>query len=94
MIPSISGNLASHQRLGSKAVYTGKQGRETSAELEIMMTKPETLFEQASYDLNKFRERRMAERRAIARDTPDRRRQADSAAQHESSQKDAGHQSS
>ncbi|RZI41397.1 hypothetical protein EGT07_17560 [Herbaspirillum sp. HC18] len=39
------------------------------------MTKPETLFEQASYDLNKFRERRMAERRAVARDTPDRRRQ-------------------
>jgi len=38
------------------------------------MTKPETLFEQASYDLNKFRERRMAERRAVARDTPDRRR--------------------
>lgn len=38
------------------------------------MSKPETLFEQASYDLNKFRERRMAERRAIARDTPDRRR--------------------
>jgi hypothetical protein len=39
------------------------------------MTKPETLFEQASYDLNQFRERRMAERRAIMRDTPDRRRQ-------------------
>lgn len=39
------------------------------------MTKPETLFEKASYDLNQFRERRMAERRAVARDTPDRRRQ-------------------
>lgn len=37
------------------------------------MTKPETLFETASYDLNKFRERRMAERRATLRDTPDRR---------------------
>ncbi len=37
------------------------------------MTKPETLFEIASYDLNKFRERRMAERRATQRDTPDRR---------------------
>jgi hypothetical protein len=37
------------------------------------MTKPETLFETASYDLNKFRERRMAERRASLRDTPDRR---------------------
>lgn len=39
------------------------------------MTRPEDLFEAASYDLNKFRERRMAERRAIARDTPDRRKQ-------------------
>ncbi|HYD93930.1 MAG TPA: hypothetical protein VEC01_01295 [Noviherbaspirillum sp.] len=39
------------------------------------MSKPETLFEQASHDLNQFRERRMAERRAVARDTPDRRRQ-------------------
>ncbi len=39
------------------------------------MTKPETLFEQASIELNQFRERRMADRRAVARDTPDRRRQ-------------------
>lgn len=38
------------------------------------MTKPETLFEAASYDLNQFRERRMADRRAQQRDTPDRRR--------------------
>lgn len=37
------------------------------------MTRPENPFEQLSYDLNKFRERRMAERRAIQRDTPDRR---------------------
>ncbi|GIZ52283.1 hypothetical protein [Noviherbaspirillum aridicola] len=37
------------------------------------MTRPETPFEQLSYDLNKFRERRMAERRAVQRDTPDRR---------------------
>ncbi|WP_019140558.1 hypothetical protein [Noviherbaspirillum massiliense] len=37
------------------------------------MTRPENLFEAASYDLIKFRERRMAERRAQARDTPDRR---------------------
>lgn len=55
------------------------------------MTKPETLFEQASYDLNKFRERRLAERRAVARDTPDRRRQAD-AAQPENTQHDPGRQ--
>lgn len=55
------------------------------------MTKPETLFEQASYDLNKFRERRLAERRAVARDTPDRRRQAD-AAPPENTQQDPGRQ--
>lgn len=53
------------------------------------MTKPESLFEQASYDLNKFRERRMEERRAVARDTPDRRRQAGST-DPEDSQKDPG----
>lgn len=40
-----------------------------------MTTRPENLFEAASYDLNKFRERRMAERRATQRDTPDRRMQ-------------------
>lgn len=39
------------------------------------MTRPETPFEQLSYELNKFRERRMAERRAVQRDTPDRRSQ-------------------
>ncbi len=38
------------------------------------MTRPESLFEAASYDLNKFRERRMADRRFMARDTPDRRK--------------------
>jgi len=37
------------------------------------MTTPKTLYETASYELNKFRERRMAERRATQRDTPDRR---------------------
>lgn len=37
------------------------------------MTRPENPFEQVSYDLNKFRERRMAERRAVTRDTADRR---------------------
>ena len=65
-------------------------GRETSAELEIIMTKPETLFEQASYDLNKFRERRLVERRAVARDTPDRRGQAGNAAQPDTTPNDAG----
>lgn len=38
------------------------------------MTRPESLFEAASYDLNKFRERRMADRRFAVRDTPDRRK--------------------
>ncbi|GAB3552760.1 hypothetical protein GCM10027343_38720 [Noviherbaspirillum agri] len=37
------------------------------------MTRPDDLFEAASYDLNKFRERRMAERRAVPRNTADRR---------------------
>jgi hypothetical protein len=37
------------------------------------MTRPDTLYEAASYDLNKFRERRMAERRATPRGTQDRR---------------------
>lgn len=37
------------------------------------MTRPENPFEQVSYDLNQFRERRMAERRAVQRTTPDRR---------------------
>lgn len=37
------------------------------------MTRPENLFEAASYDLNKFRERRIAERRAQPRNGPDRR---------------------
>jgi hypothetical protein len=41
---------------------------------EIMTTRPESLFEAASYDLNQFRERRMADRRFMDRDTPDRRK--------------------
>ncbi len=44
-----------------------------------MTSRPETLFEAASYDLNKFRERRMAERRATQRNTPDRRMQRNAA---------------
>jgi hypothetical protein len=36
--------------------------------------RPQDPFEAASYDLNKFRERRIADRRFQARDTPDRRR--------------------
>lgn len=56
----------------------------------MMMTKPENLFEQASYELNQFRERRMAERRAVARDTPDRRRQPGDLPEQDDSVKDAG----
>ena len=37
------------------------------------MTRPDTPFEAASYDLNKFRERRMADRRFTPRGTADRR---------------------
>lgn len=37
------------------------------------MTRPETPYEAASYDLNQFRERRMSDRRSIARGTADRR---------------------
>jgi hypothetical protein len=36
-------------------------------------TMPENLYEAASFELNQFRERRMAERRMTQRDTPDRR---------------------
>ena len=36
--------------------------------------RPQDPFEAASYDLNKFRERRVADRRFQPRDTPDRRR--------------------
>jgi hypothetical protein len=39
------------------------------------MTQPETPYEAASYDLNKFRERRMADRRFNPRATADRRTQ-------------------
>lgn len=39
------------------------------------MTRPDTLFEAASYDLNKFIERRIADRRAMQRDSADRRKQ-------------------
>jgi hypothetical protein len=37
------------------------------------MTRPKTPFEAASYDLIKFRERRVAERRSVPRDSIDRR---------------------
>jgi len=37
------------------------------------MTHPESLYEEASYELNKFRERRMTDRRFKPRDTADRR---------------------
>lgn len=39
------------------------------------MPRPESPFEAASYDLNRFRERRMAERRAVARSGSERRLQ-------------------
>jgi hypothetical protein len=42
-----------------------------------MTTPPQTPYEQASYDLNKFRERRMSDRRATPRGTPDRRAKLD-----------------
>lgn len=37
------------------------------------MEQPKNLYEEASYDLNQFRERRIADRRFKPRDTPDRR---------------------
>lgn len=37
------------------------------------MSRPQTPYEAASYDLNQFRERRMVERRATQRDSADRR---------------------
>lgn len=37
------------------------------------MSRPDTLFEAVSYDLKQFRERRMAERRAVPRGGIDRR---------------------
>jgi hypothetical protein len=40
---------------------------------EIDMTRPETPYEAASYDLNKFRERRVTDRRMTPRATVDRR---------------------
>jgi len=39
------------------------------------MTRPDSLFEAASYDLNKFIERRVTERRAVQREALDRRQQ-------------------
>lgn len=47
------------------------------------MTRPDSLFEAASYDLNKFLERRVADRRTLQRDSSDRR-------QPPSAQQDAG----
>lgn len=55
------------------------------------MTRPETPYEAASYDLNKFRERRMADRRFQARGTADRRNAPiESGAVIDNRQKDAG----
>ncbi len=43
------------------------------------MGKSKTPYEQASQELNEFRERRIAERRSRPRGTPDRRRRTDEA---------------
>jgi hypothetical protein len=40
---------------------------------KLNMTRPETPYEAASYDLNQFRERRIADRRFTPRSTGDRR---------------------
>jgi hypothetical protein len=40
---------------------------------KLDMTRPETPYEAASYDLNKFRERRLADRRFSPRTSADRR---------------------
>lgn len=45
------------------------------------MTRPENPFEAISYDLNQFRERRMAERRSAPRNTVDRRQAASATGQ-------------
>ena len=45
------------------------------------MEKTKTPYEQASQELNEFRERRIAERRSRPRDTPDRRRKTDGTSQ-------------
>ena len=51
------------------------------------MTRPESPYEAASYALNKFRERRMADRRFSPRDSLDRRTpQTEDGAQQESDQ--------
>lgn len=47
---------------------------------------PQTPYEKASYDLNKFRERRMADRRATPRGTRDRRANLDGQASQQQQQ--------
>lgn len=46
---------------------------ESSEDIPDQETRPESPFEAASYDLNKFRERRLADRRFCVRASPDRR---------------------
>ena len=46
----------------------------TFTERDTKMEKQKTPYEQASQELNEFRERRIAERRSRPRGTPDRRR--------------------
>jgi hypothetical protein len=52
--------------------------------------RPQDPFEQASYDLNKFRERRIADRRFSPRGTADRRAQQQAAPEMDQKQADSG----
>jgi len=57
------GHSCSNMRLTSIAIMNKPEDQ----------NRPTDPFEAASYDLNKFRERRLADRRFTARGTPDRR---------------------
>jgi hypothetical protein len=56
----------------------------------MSMTRPDDLFEAASYDLNKFIERRVTERRAMQRDSADRRKQTRKSSPQENSSMQEG----
>lgn len=60
--------------------YTAHSPLLTQPSERQSMTRPETPYEAASYDLIKFRERRLADRRFAPRDTADRRMQPTGAA--------------
>lgn len=59
--------MPARQKPGTGAYFSDYTSKET------VMTRPQDPFEAISYDLNQFRERRMAERRAVPRNTADRR---------------------